>query len=268
MKYFTINAPGTTHVYYFSVNVNRKILINQLMRIGFISIALLATTLQLLLAFPVKSQKISSVEVKLELKNEALLTAFKKIEEQTPFRFVYRKGELKAVPSRTISASTYTVEQALKLLLEDTGFSYKQVDNNVLILTNNSRFSQAIKTVEEDLSVADIPIQGQVTDSKGETLPGVSVKIKGTTIGASTDLQGRYTINVPDNNSILVFTYIGYITQELSVDNRTSINVKLEAADTALDEVVVVGYGTQKRKDLTGSVGSLGSSEIKDLAVT
>ena len=88
MKYFTINAPGTSRINYFSVNVNRKILINQLLRIGFISIGLLLTTLQLLFALSVKSQKISSVEVKLEIKNEALLAAFKKIEEQTPFRFV------------------------------------------------------------------------------------------------------------------------------------------------------------------------------------
>lgn len=268
MKYFTINEHGAPLVNYFTENSNLKPFIIKLMRIGFISIALLLTTLQLLLALPVKSQKISKVEVRLELKNETLLTAFKKIEQQTPFRFVYRKGELMALPSRSISASTYTVEQALKLLLEDTNFSYKQVDNNVLILTNNSQFYQAIKTVEEDLSVADILVRGQVTDSKGETLPGVSIKIKGTTIGAVTDLDGRYTINVPDNNSVLVFIYIGYVTQEVVVNDRTLINVKLEATISALDEVVVVGYGTQKRKDLTGSVGSLGSAEIKDLAVT
>jgi len=278
MKYFTINAMGatTSFVNYFSENSNRKLYIIQLMRIGFVSVALLLTTLQLLLALPVKSQKISAVEVKLDLKNESLLTAFKKIEQQTPFRFVYRKGELMAIPSRSISASTYTVEQALNLLLEDTGFSYKQVDNNVLIMTRdnavtmigNSQFSQTGKPVEAAHSIADIPIKGQVTDSKGEALPGISVKIKGTAIGAITNLEGRYNIDVPDNNSILVFTYIGYETQEVAVNNRVTINISLVTSITALEEVVVVGYGTQSKRNVTGSVSKVDMEKTANLPNT
>lgn len=263
MKYFTNNVSGVTLVNFFAENSNRKQLIIQIMRIGFISIALLLTTLQLLLALPVKSQKISTVEVRLELKNETLLTAFKKIEQQTSFRFVYRKGELMAIPTRSISASTYTVEQALKLLLEDTNFSYKQVDNNVLIQTNDSQVPPSGKKIEPNYSFADILVKGQVTDVKGETLPGVSVRIKGSTTGTTTDMDGRYTINVPENSSILVFTYIGFVTQEIAVNNRTSVNVKLEAANTALEEVVVVGYGTQKKVTVTGSVTAVKGSELQ-----
>lgn len=254
MNYFTLNARGATTAILFAGGSNLNQLIKQIMRIGFISLVLLLTTLQLLLAIPVKSQKISKVEVELELNSESLQTAFKKIEEQTLFRFVYRKDEVMALPSRSIRASTYTVEQALNLLLEDSGLSYKQVDNNVLILSTNLPLSPIDKKIELVNSITDIQIKGQVTDSKGETLPGVSVKLKGTTIGATTDLEGRYTINVADNSSILVFTYIGYVTQEVAVNGRVVIDLVLAEDVQSIDEVVVIGYGTAKKSDLTGSV--------------
>ncbi len=248
MKYFTNNLSGASLVKFFAENSKQKHLIKQLMRIGFIYLAILLTSIQLLLALPAKSQKINTVEVKLELKNETLLSALKKIEHQTPFRFVYRKGEIMAIPSRSLAASTYTVEQVLNLILDDTRLTYKQVDNNVLILSANLPKSHIDKKIELVNSIADIQIRGQVTDSKGETLTGVSVKVKGTTIGATTDLEGRYAINVPGNSSILVYTYIGYVAQEVTVNNQTLINVKLEATNTALTEVVVTAFGLSRQK--------------------
>ncbi|MDO8993671.1 MAG: carboxypeptidase-like regulatory domain-containing protein, partial [Daejeonella sp.] len=233
------------------------------MRIGFISIAFLLVSLQMLLALPANSQKIGSVEVRLELRNETLLSAFKKIEQQTPFRFVYRKGELMTLPSKNISQSTYTVEQVLNMLLENTHLSYKQVDNNVLIQSNNNKPVKQIKTQENINFVADILIRGQVTDSKGETLPGVSIKIKGTNTGATTDLDGKYSINVPDNGSVLVFTYIGYNTQELVVGDRTTINIQLETANTVLNEVVVTALGiSRESKSLTYSAQNVKGEEL------
>ncbi|MFA6944531.1 MAG: SusC/RagA family TonB-linked outer membrane protein [Pedobacter sp.] len=263
MKYFTINASGPAHENFNGGYNNRRQLIKQIMRTGFFSIVLLLTSLQLLLALPVKSQKISSVEVRLELRNETLMSAFRQIEKQTPFRFVYRKGELMTLPSRNISASTYTVEQVLNMLLEDTDLSYKQVDNNVLIQTKDSQLSGLAKSVEIDNSAAEIPIHGQVVDTNGETLPGVSIKIKGTMIGATTDMDGRFTINVPDNSSVLVFTYIGYQTQEITVGSRTTLNVKLEAASTALTEVVITALGiSREKKGLVSAVTEVKGSEF------
>ena len=133
----------------------------------------------------------------------------------------------------------------------------------VPVLIQEANLSNIPNLVEEK----DIVIRGQITDIRGETLPGVSIKLKGTTIGVITDLDGRYTINVPDNNSVLVFTYIGYVTQEVVVNNQTSINVKLEAAVAALEEVVVVSYGTQKMREITGSISQLNAAEVKDMPV-
>ena len=262
MKYFTNSVNGATHVVNAAEKFNNRNLIIQIMRVGFIYTALMLMSFQLLLAIPVRSQSISKVEVKLELRNESLLTAFKKIEQQTSFRFVYRKGELITLPSKNLSASTYTVDQALNMLLKGTDLYFKQVDENILI---QSGINQAIQVLPEDnkQTLADITIRGQVTDSNGETLPGVSVKLKGSTIGASTDLDGRYSINIPDKNSVLVFTYIGYVTQEVVLGDKTSLNIKLEAANTALTEVVVTALGiSREKKALAYSVSEVKGDEL------
>ena len=104
---------------------------------------------------------------------------------------------------------------------------------------------------------AQINIAGQVkSDEDDGGLPGVNVVIKGTTVGTITDNDGRYSIEVPSSESILIFSSIGYVSEEISVDNKSVINLTLTPDITALEEVVVVGYGTQKKKDLTGSIST------------
>ncbi|MGB4401042.1 MAG: TonB-dependent receptor [Daejeonella sp.] len=107
-----------------------------------------------------------------------------------------------------------------------------------------------------------IVVTGKVTDPTGQPLIGVSVKIKGTNIGASTDANGQYNLNTPEGNITLVFTYIGYITQEIGVSSRTTVNVTMQEDAASLDEVVVIGYGTIKKSDITGSVSSVSSKDI------
>ncbi|MGV3687138.1 MAG: SusC/RagA family TonB-linked outer membrane protein [Daejeonella sp.] len=111
-------------------------------------------------------------------------------------------------------------------------------------------------------------VTGKVTDSKGETLPGVSIKLKGTSAGVSSGTDGRFSINVPDNNSTLVVTYIGFVTQEVAVNNQTSVDITLVSDQQALDEVVVVGFGTQKKVNLTGSVASVSAEQLEKRAAT
>ncbi|RZL62029.1 MAG: SusC/RagA family TonB-linked outer membrane protein, partial [Pedobacter sp.] len=118
------------------------------------------------------------------------------------------------------------------------------------LLTTNLTFAQ------------DLTIKGKVTDGGDKaTIPSVSVIVKGTQIGTQTDASGAYTISAPPN-STLIFTFIGYATQEIPVNNRTTINVIMASANQELEQVVVVGYGTQKRKDLTGSISSVNGDEL------
>ncbi|MEZ0609026.1 SusC/RagA family TonB-linked outer membrane protein [Fibrella sp. WM1] len=110
--------------------------------------------------------------------------------------------------------------------------------------------------------LADIVVTGRVTDEKGETLPGVNVVIKGTVRGSTTDNQGQFSITVPDPNTVLVFSFVGYQKQEITVGNSVKLAITLVAEDQSLDEVVVVGYGTQSRGTVTGSVAAVKADDI------
>jgi TonB-dependent starch-binding outer membrane protein SusC len=107
-------------------------------------------------------------------------------------------------------------------------------------------------------------ITGRVTDSDGNGLPGATVMVKATTTGVVTDVDGNFKITVPGNEAILVFSFIGYLTQEIQVNEQTSVSVQLTTEASKIDEVVVIGYGTQKKKDLTTAVTVVGLKEIKD----
>ena len=107
-----------------------------------------------------------------------------------------------------------------------------------------------------------VTVTGTVNDAQGDPMPGVNVVIKGTTIGVTSDFNGRYSINLPNQDAVLMFSFIGYRTEEVAVGNRTVIDVIMEEAAQEIEEVVVVGYGVQKRTHLTGSVSQIGSQEL------
>lgn len=113
---------------------------------------------------------------------------------------------------------------------------------------------------------SSITVSGIVTDATGEPLIGVNVSEKGTTNGSITDINGRYTLTVSSGTATLSFSYIGYMTYEIPVGNNTVINAKLTEDTQQLDEVVVIGYGTQSKKDLTGAVGSISQDKMQNNA--
>ena len=119
----------------------------------------------------------------------------------------------------------------------------------------NSKFGVADKTL------IDVTVKGTITDENGSPLPGASVKLKGSVKGISTNEKGEYTITVPDN-AVLVFSYVGYDSKEITVNGNTEIKVQLVASIKLADQVVVIGYGTQRRRDLTGAVASVNGSEL------
>jgi len=114
-----------------------------------------------------------------------------------------------------------------------------------------------------------LKITGTITDSQtGDAMPGVNIMVVGTNLGAITDAAGRYSISVPDGDATLRFSFIGYLTQEIDINGRTTIDVSLISEVTGLDEVVVVGYGTQKKVNLTGAVDVVNAKQIGVRAVT
>jgi len=133
---------------------------------------------------------------------------------------------------------------------------------NALPESNRLSNSQQVRTSESVL------IKGKVTDDKGEELPGVSILVKGTQNGTLTDIEGNYTLEVSQGNAVLVFSFVGYETQEITVNNRSNIDIKMFSDTKALEEIVVVGYGTAKKSDLTGSVARISANTFKNQAVT
>ncbi|WP_460911762.1 SusC/RagA family TonB-linked outer membrane protein [Spirosoma areae] len=114
----------------------------------------------------------------------------------------------------------------------------------------------------------DVAVAGKVTDEKGTGLPGVSVVVKGTTQGTTTDGVGNFRLSVPNTRSVLVFSFVGYGSREVVVGNETSLTVSLSPDDQTLNEIVVVGYGSQLKKEITGAVQTISAQEIKDLPVS
>ncbi|WP_299223572.1 carboxypeptidase-like regulatory domain-containing protein, partial [uncultured Aquimarina sp.] len=114
---------------------------------------------------------------------------------------------------------------------------------------------------------AQIDISGTVTSENGVPIPGANVMVKNTTNGATTDFDGLYTISVPDENSILIFSYVGFTDQEIKVGGEKNINVTLTASVESLEQIVVVGYGSRRKSDVTGSVSSVNSEELNAFPV-
>ena len=183
--------------------------------------------------------------------NTTVKQMFKQIEKNSKYSIFYRLDQVNLNQKINVVTNEGTIENVMGQVLRNQPLTFEVVDEVVVVKVSNSQIID-LKAV----------VKGIVTDVTGETLPGVSVKIKGTNIGTTTDLDGRYTINAPEDNSILVFTYIGYVTQEVIISGRSALNVTLVPSSTSLGEVVVIGYGSQKVKDATGSVASLGIEEF------
>lgn len=125
-----------------------------------------------------------------------------------------------------------------------------------------------LEKLPQNAQLADVSVSGKVVDEKGSGLPGVSVVTKGTTQGTTTDASGNFRLNVPNANSILVFSFVGYASKEIPVNGQTTLTVTLTPDDQTLNEVVVVGYGSQLKKEVTGAVQTVSAQEIKDLPVS
>jgi TonB-linked SusC/RagA family outer membrane protein len=171
------------------------------------------------------------------------------IQAQANVNFVYSASMIKAERPIGLQVENKRLGDVLDETLAPMNIMYRVVDNNILLY---SKDGQAVP----------VRVSGKVTTAKGETLPGVSVKVKGTSIGTTSDINGNYSITVPDNNAVLVFTYIGFNTREVAWKGSERLDVVLQESAESLGEVVVVGYSSQRKKDLTGSVSIVNVGEM------
>ncbi|WP_165973310.1 TonB-dependent receptor [Pedobacter sp. ok626] len=194
--------------------------------------------------------------VTLSEKNAKLEQVFSKIRKQTGFDFLCDADIIKQTKRITLDVKNSPLTAVLEKCFEGQKVSFSFIDNMIVVRKITGAQLAELKIVT---------IKGIVTDTKGQPLPGVSVKLKGASSGAaSTNREGQYTITIPELSGTLVFSFMGFTTREVPVEGRTNIDVQLTESNTALNEVVVVAYGTQTARNLVGSVASLSASDIKD----
>lgn len=186
----------------------------------------------------------------LSFQNTTVRDALKEIEKQSEFRLFY-SDDLKFLQKDvTLDFRNSSVQQILDQLFDDSSLSYRIFEDNLIIITPRSEFQQTLE------------IKGKVTDKDGVPLPGVNITEVGTSNGVVTDLEGNYSISVSSENAILRFSFVGYLTEEMEVANRTQIDLMLVEDIQAVEEVVVIGYGTVKKRDVTGSMASIKSEDF------
>ncbi|MDN5212760.1 TonB-dependent receptor [Fulvivirgaceae bacterium BMA12] len=207
-----------------------------------------------------KSKSVRETVISVNIKNSTLKNIFNQLEAISDYHFNYEQVDIrtnKRIDLNYENASFYDVlvslSKAYKVrfkrfndVIQVVKLPESSIKNNLVLITDN------------------IEITGRVTDELGRGLPGATVLEKGTVNGATTDVEGNYKLSVSDNATITV-SYVGYETVEVSVDGRSVINVQLQIDASQLEEIVVVGYGTVKKSDLTGAVSSVSSEEIKNL---
>lgn len=193
--------------------------------------------------------------ISLEISGRTISYVFSEIEKQSDYKFFYNSDQVDLNKTIVIKVKSSSIESVLDKVFKDTNITYKIVNSHV-VLTNKQPED---KTAPQQSK----RITGKVVDSQGEALIGVNVVVKGTTTGAITDYNGNYSIeNVPDN-ATLSFSYIGYLSQDISAPKAT--NVILQEDTQKLEEVVVVGYGSFKKRDLTGAVSQVKGDDIANL---
>jgi TonB-linked SusC/RagA family outer membrane protein len=212
------------------------------------SILIMKLTLILIviLNFQALADVYSQTKVTINLKSADFKKVIAAIQKQTNFHFVYSERKIPSSKTINLDVQNEEVTSVLKNLLANSAYTFTELENNLIVITAKS-----------DLAASTV-VGGKVLDENGLPLPGVSVKVKGTNLGGQTDINGNFSLTVPDN-AVLVFSFLGYDTQEVPVAGKTSFTVKMTSSSKSLNEVVVTALGIKKDERKLGySVTTVG----------
>lgn len=189
--------------------------------------------------------------VTLSEKEVPVTQVFEQIRKQTGYSFFYKENLVKDLKV-SVAITDADITDALKIIFENQPISYTVVGKTIVLKR---------QSVKKAGASVPITIKGRVLDENGEPMIGVSIKIKGLSIGTTTDVNGYFSLTA-EENAVLLVAFIGYTTQEIPVDKRSEINITLQPAASSLDEVVVVGYGTQSKRNISTAVSNLNDSFV------
>lgn len=220
----------------------------KILKVMRISIFLMIVSISQLMATSLLSQNL-----KLHTKTASVRETFKDIESQSHYTFFYNDQFSDLNKNVAVPELDTDIEGAMKSILANTNLTYKIIDDKLVVI--------APKEMQQG-----IVITGVVTED-GVGIPGASVTVRGTNLGIATDIDGKYTIEVPGPNSILVFSFIGMVTQEILVGNQTTINVELRPEMIGLDEIVITGYSVRQRSQTTGAIARVVGDDFRETLI-
>ena len=200
----------------------------------------------------VSARTYSQEKFTLFFNNVKLEKALKEIEKKSDFRFVYSNSFISKQSKVSLSVKDASLNEVLDLMLKNTGLTYLFPDAGKLVVISNA-----------DEKIKLTTIKGKVVDRNGTPMKGVSVYVKGnSTLGTTTDENGNFQLSVPDDVTTLIFSYVGFQLEEINILGKSQVDIVMTASYSQQNEVVIVGYGTVKKKDLTGSVAQVKTKEL------
>lgn len=239
-----------------------------IMRISLFHIFLLTCGTHMIFATEMSGQNLESISVDIELHNQDIKTLFKSIENKTGLLFAYQPQIIKDFPKVTTPRGRRTVSDILNTVFQGSNLVYKQVDKNVVIYKKEIAKTTVNAEKKENEADLNYTLNGKILDENGQPLPGVSIAVVGGNKQGISDFDGQFFIDLPKGKHILKISYLGYKTQEVTVENQTTITIKMQPDLAKLDEVVVIGYGTTTKRTSTGSVVKITAEDIEKQPVT
>lgn len=242
-----------------------------LMRITLIQWFLICAVAGMSWARDGKAQQLLDQKITIQVEGQPVKRVLHQIEQQVNARFVFSSQIIQSNRKISVHSQAEPLVDVLSRVLKPLQLTYEVSGNNIIIKPGHPA-----KALEADKAQTALPtpigtavrtVSGTVSDPGGDTLPGVNVLVKGTQKGITTDAQGQFKLDMADSETTLVFSFVGYLNQEVVVGNQTNLTVTLAADTKSLGEVVVVGYGTQKRSDVTAAIASAPLSEVRDMPV-
>ena len=214
------------------------------------------------IASDLKGQEVLSHKISVKASDKEIKKVLSEIERKAQVRFTYSSAVVNVGREISIDFRNRNLSDVLESIFQGE-IAYEVRGNRIILKPGHTTASKEETLVtEKSNAYFAVEVSGKITDENGEALPGANILEKGTTNGTTSDVDGNFALSVMGENSVLVFSFIGYTTQEVPVGNKTSFNIQLEPDFRTLNEVVVVGYGTVKKSDLTGAVSSVKAEEL------
>ena len=234
-------------------NLRRKIIImSQVTLVIYLQFFLCS----LLFANSTSAQRMKDIYVTVSFSEASIDEVFESLKRETGFNFLYNDSKIRRIEGISFQANNESLEEVLKSLSITSELQFRRVNNTISVKRYEAQ--ESVPRIEETLA---IDVSGKVTDENGDGLPGATIQEKGTTNGTITDVDGNFSIQVPED-AVMTVSFVGYVSQDIQVNGRSVIDVQMSVDAEQLDEVVVVGYGAENKSDLTGSVAQVKGADL------